>query len=243
MGEYKRIFNLKRICLLILLVIVNIVFFVYADMQGKDVEEYIKDNREYSEAVENYQNLQLEEQVIGNAELNRHIRYIDSYKETVSSIIKNAQNLKKYSLFTQKGTFAYSNVLQTGKDFERVSNVMVSVDNDRGVKSFVGYYYMYYIDMAFMLLIIYDLFKERENGMWKLSYSSTCGRSVLALKRLGVLIVTSFITHILLYFSVFIVAMTAHGGWGDLGNPIQTIESFVKFTYPISKLEYVLVLF
>lgn len=244
MAELKRILNLKRISLLMVLVIVNLVLFFYDSLDGKSVDEYIRDNKTYVQALEKYADyMKLAPENIKESEVRKHILYLQSYESDVDAVIANAEKLKKYSIFSKAGTFAYSNVLQTGSDFERVDDVRLPLDNDRGVGALANYYYVYYIAMGFMLLIVYELFKERDNGVWKLTYSAAGGRSLLAIKRLGVLAITSAITLTALYFSTFVGSMIVHGGWSDLSSPVQTIESFAKFTYPLSKIEYVFVLF
>ena len=64
-----------------------------------------------------------------------------------------------------------------------------------------------------------------------------------AIKQTGVIVVTGAFTHTLIYWSTFIAAMLQRGGVRDLVNPVQTIETFDKFTYPWSKIKYVTVLY
>lgn len=167
------------------------------------------------------------------------LEYLSSYQSSVNNVIANADNLKKYSLFSKQDSFSYNNILRTAADFERVENTAVKLDNDRGVDAFVHYYYLYYIAAAIMVLIIYSLFQERENGIWKLVHNTANGRIPLALTRLGIIIGGSFVVLAVLYGSTFLMSMFLYGGWADLKNPIQTLSDFNKFTYSLSKWNYV----
>jgi len=69
------------------------------------------------------------------------------------------------------------------------------------------------------------------------------GRHRQTVTNIIILFVASILAAASLYFSTFAAAMLQFGGISDLNNPIQTVEAFEKFTYPISKLEYILVFF
>ena len=218
MQELKRIINYKRIILLLIAATVNVVFFLY-------------DNKPV-----------MDEDII-NKENVAHETYIKNYHEEVNAIIDNADKLKKYSIFNKAGSFSYANILQTARDFERVKNVILPEDEYKGVQAYTTYYYQYFFTMLVMMFVIYDMFAQRDNGMWSITYSCANGRIMYAIKQTGVIVVTGAFTHTLIYWSTFIAAMLQRGGVRDLVNPVQTIETFDKFTYPWSKIKYVTVLY
>lgn len=218
MQELRRIINYKRIILLLLAATVNIVFFLYGNKPVKDADILYRENA-------------------------AHTAYIEGYHDEVSAITDNAEKLKKYSIFNKAGSFSYANILQTAKDFERVKDVVLPDDEYKGVQAHTAYYYQYFFTMIFMMFVIYDMFAQRDNGMWSITYSCANGRALYAVKQTGVLAVAGSFTHTLIYWSTFMAAMLQGGGFKDLGNPIQTIEAFGKFTYPWSKIKYVVVLY
>lgn len=218
MQELKSIINYKRIILLLIAATVNVVFFLY-------------DNKPV-----------MDEDII-NKENVAHETYIKNYHEEVNAIIDNADKLKKYSIFNKAGSFSYANILQTARDFERVKNVILPEDEYKGVQAYTTYYYQYFFTMLVMMFVIYDMFAQRDNGMWSITYSCANGRIMYAIKQTGVIVVTGAFTHTLIYWSTFIAAMLQRGGVRDLVNPVQTIETFDKFTYPWSKIKYVTVLY
>lgn len=218
MQELKRVINYKKLILIAVIVLVNIIFFLYANKPVTD-------------------------EGILDSEKNTHTRYLEEYSDSVNSVIDNADKLKKYSIFTKAGSFSYANILQTADDFMRVADVNVFEDEYKGVKNFTGYYYQYFFSMALMLIVIYDLFAQRDNGMWQLTYGSSKGRVILAIKQIGVIAVAAVLVHTVMYWTTFIAAMIQSGGFKDLANPIQNIDTFAKFTYPWSKIQYIMVLY
>lgn len=218
MQELKRVINYKKLILLAFVAVANIIFFIYGNKPVKD-------------------------EAILNKERASHASYIEEYQADVDTIIANADKLKKYSIFNRAGSFSYANILQTSSDFKRVDNVVVMEDEYKGVRNHTAYYYQYFFTMAVMIFVIYDLFSQRDNGMWELTYSSPNGRTMLALKQIAVIAVAGVVIHSVIYWSTFLVSMIQSGGVNDLGNPIQTIEEFARFTYPLSKIQYVAVLY
>lgn len=218
MQELKRVINYKKLILIAAIALVNIIFFLYANKPVTD-------------------------EGILSSEKNTHTRYLEEYSDSVNSVIDNADKLKKYSIFTKAGSFSYANILQTADDFRRVADVNVFEDEYKGVKNFTGYYYQYFFSMALMLIVIYDLFAQRDNGMWQLTYGSSKGRVILAIKQTGVIAAASVLVHTIMYWTTFIAAMIQRGGFKDLASPIQNIDTFAKFTYPWSKIQYIMVLY
>ena len=218
MQELRRVLSLKKLMLIVLVAVCNIIFFLYANKPVTD------DNILEKETIQ-------------------HETYLNEYSQNIDTIISNAEKLKKYSIFTKAGTFSYANILRTSEDFERVKNVEVFKDEYKGVKNFTSYYYQYFFTMALMISIVYAFFAQRDNGMWVLTYGSSGGRARYALKQTFVLICAGALIHTIMYWSTFICSMLQNGGFADLNNPIQNVEQFAKFTYPLSKIQYVMLLY
>ena len=217
MSEVKRVFNYKKIIMLAVFMCINLFLFMYINVP--------KSANGQSER-----------------EINRYNKYIESYHDEIDSVIKNADYLQKFSIFNKGKTFTYSNILRTANDFRRIQNVEVSYDNSRAVESFVNYYYSYYIAFFFVLIIVYDLFKYRENGVWQITFCTKNGRDYISAANIVVVITAAVLSVVAMALSTFVCSLVLYGGIGELGNPIQNIYSFGKFTYPISKLQYVILL-
>lgn len=205
-----------------------------------EVDEGSREMIAYHQSLTAQQQTQLELQL---KQLRSKLEYLNGYEASIDTVMANAENMKRFRIFSKQNTFSYSNILRTAQDFERVQNVELKLDNDKGADAFVHYNLMYYIAAALMVAVIYSLFDERENGMWQIVHNTPNGRTVLALKRLLLLAGGSFAILFLLYGTTFLTAMLLYGGVKDLANPVQTFVDFGKFTYTLSKGAYILRLF
>ena len=205
-----------------------------------EVDEGSREMIAYHQSLTAQQQTQLELQL---KQLRSKLEYLNGYETSIDTVMANAENMKRFRIFSKQNTFSYSNILRTAQDFERVQNVELKLDNDKGADAFVHYNLMYYIAAALMVAVIYSLFDERENGMWQIVHNTPNGRTVLALKRLLLLAGGSFAILFLLYGTTFLTAMLLYGGVKDLTNPVQTFVDFGKFTYTLSKSAYILRLF
>lgn len=176
-------------------------------------------------------------------ETKQKLSYINGYDEKIAGIQESAESMKKFSIFAKKDSFSYNNIVRTAADFKRLEGIELSLVNDKAVGEFTTHYYTFYIAMAMMLLVVYNLFAERENGMWSIVHSTASGRMWTGIVRGIVLMVISLAVTAALYFTVFITSLVMYGGAEWLLTPIQTLGTYGNFTYPISKLAYVLLNF
>lgn len=213
---------------------------VSAEELMEQSDEATREMIKYHQSLTEEQQAQLELQM---KELRSKLTYLAGYGESVDNVFTNAENMKKFSIFSKKDSYSYSNIIRTAKDFERVRDVEVTLDNDKAADAFVHYNLMYYIAAGLMVVIIYGLFDERENGMWQIVHNTPKGRTELAVKRLLLLVCGSFAILLLLYASTFLMSLGLYGGFSDLANPVQTLQDYGKFTYALSKGGYILRLF
>lgn len=202
----------------------------YADDAG--CQEMINYYRGLSDTQKNQINLEIKS-------LKSKLEYLIGYHNGISQIITNAANLKKFSIFSKPDSFSYNNIIKTANDFKSVQDLSLSLVNNKAIESFLNYYNMYYIAFGLMLVIIYGLFSERENGMWSMVHSSSNGRTRLTFKRLILLMLSSAGITALLYFTTLFTSLLLYGGWKDLIAPIQSIEKYYKFTYLMSIRHYI----
>lgn len=190
-----------------------------------EVDEGSREMIAYHQSLTAQQQTQLELQL---KQLRSKLKYLNGYEASIDTVMANAENMKRFRIFSKQNTFSYSNILRTAQDFERVQNVELKLDNDKGADVFVHYNLMYYIAAALMVAVIYSLFDERENGMWQIVHNTPNGRTVLALKRLLLLAGGSFAILFLLYGTTFLTAMLLYGGVKDLANPGTDLCGFWK---------------
>lgn len=176
-------------------------------------------------------------------EVKDKLEYLSGYKESVGQIIGSADNLKRFSVFSDTESFFYKNIMQTGNDFKRVENLEPGLCNDEAVNRFLAYPQMFYLALALMVLIIYNIFQERENGVWVMAHGASCGRMRLAVKRTLILSLSSMGIMALLYVSVLIESIFMYGGGQSFTAPIQNLQQFAGFTYIMNQGTYLMLLF
>lgn len=259
MQELKRILSKKIIIIFFSAFVLNLLLFTYSQMSGKSMNDFYSDNKYYISLINEYkvydlndakervtslyQNIKNDNQQ-GNLNEVRNlllkIRYLEKYKSNIDEIINKSNQLQNYSLFSDELSFSYNNIIKTGQDFSKVKNISVELDNDRAVESTVEYYYIFYISFALVVIIIYELLKERDTNMWVIVYSSKLGRFALACKRIILVTIIYTVINMLLYAQTFIISLILYGGISDLNNPIQTLIRFGKCALPYSKIEYLI---
>ena len=174
-------------------------------------------------------------------ELEIQLEYISEYPEDIKMIQENAQQLMSFSIFSDKNSFTYNNIIKTAKDFSKVSEVsLYIVDNNKAVEGLVNYYFPFYLSLIMMVFIIYGLSGERDNGMWEVVHSAGNGRLRLALHRLMVITGSGVIVTAGLYFSTFAASLFLYGGADSLSAPVQNIQAFKRFAMPMSQIGFVL---
>ena len=174
-------------------------------------------------------------------ELEIQLEYISEYPEDIKMIQENAQQLMSFSIFSDKNSFTYNNIIKTAKDFSKVSEVsLYIVDNNKAVEGLVNYYFPFYLSLIMMVFIIYGLSGERDNGMWEVVHSAGNGRLRLALHRLMVITGSGVIVTAGLYFSTFAASLFLYGGADSLSAPVQNIQAFKRFAMPMSQIGYVM---
>lgn len=262
MSELKRLLNKKFLIVLLVMIVANMCLFVYQQLEGKSFTEIVDENSYRQQCIKKYSQYEpanakelliKDNQALSEAEKDKYrlvtkeiriqLTYLSGFESELSQIQANAERMQKFSIFANKESFSYNNIIKTAKDFKRLEGIELKLTNDKAVAEFTGYYYTFYIAMGLMLLVIYSLFSERENGMWDMVHTSAGGRARIGIVRGLVLLLISMLVTAGLYFTTLVVSLCMYGGVSDLLTPIQTISEYGHFTYIISKLEYVFVNF
>lgn len=92
-----------------------------ADKQGTVAESEVQAGAE-TEVLGKYKALSESEQLLFLTvlrDIESQLEYIKKYPEDMKQIQTNAQQLMTFSIFSDKNSFTYNNIVKTGKDFER----------------------------------------------------------------------------------------------------------------------------
>lgn len=214
--EFKRLFSLKVVLLIIASLMINIFIFVY------------ENHSSYSESQK-------------NINVRKQTDYIKNYQNNIKCIIENAQTLQQSELFSKRNSFAYKNLMETQKAFERVEQVQPQADNDVAILAISEYKYNLFIVVFVMLVVILQIYKERDNGIWQLVHTSGNGRINLVIKRIAIISMMTLTILLINYIGIIAGASIICNGLGSLSNPIQNISKFELCAYPINKLQFLII--
>jgi len=257
MTEFKRLFNKKCNFIILICFFLNAGMFVYMQLEGDSLTKLLLKNDNYNTIImqNNYsveetkaylkrtekETLSEEERKL-KRDIRHQINYLSGYNEYVHKVIDNAEQMKRKSLFSDVHSRAYKNLVKTQNDYTRVKNKNLSLQNYSSVNKFFEYNYYLYFTLGIMIFIVYRLFEERENKMWSIVRLSRHGRFALALKRVIILCIVSFLLLAVFAGLVFVMSTWIYGGI-DYSAAIQSIESFKDFTQNYSVFSYLCVFF
>ncbi len=257
--ELKRLLNRKNLVLLAVFFLGNLVLFYYE--QQKEIEDFNGMRKDYARLVEEYRDSSVADARARLTDLMRQIRagestvnydaarilsrklqYLEGYTADINQVFVSAEKIKRLSFFAKPDSYAYNNTLKTAKDFEILRNLSPTLDNDRAVERIVAYPFMNYWVIAFMVVVLYTMFCQRRADVWPLVHTAKEGRGGLAFWQLLWVNAVLLITVILLYGSTVLLSLGLYGGFGDLGNPVQTVEACGNVCRLMSKGGYLLLM-
>ena len=93
-----------------------------------EVDEGSREMIAYHQSLTAQQQTQLELQL---KQLRSKLEYLNGYETSIDTVMANAENMKRFRIFSKQNTFSYSNILRTAQDFERVQNVELKTECGR----------------------------------------------------------------------------------------------------------------
>ena len=152
--------------------------------------------------------------------------YIADYPAFIASMEENAKTMQSVSIFNDKNSFAYRNIIKTPKDFAHLQDIPLSFGNDTGLYALTRHKITDYFLMALLFLLCIFLFSaEKENRLLLLLRTNKQGRLPLVLAKLFVLLLTTLAIAVV-YYGGNIVAAGIVYGLGDAGRLIQSMSFF-----------------
>ena len=222
MGEIKRvIFNKKYIVLMFTLFVVNIAIFQYFQI----------------EALSRMKTEESLEMFIYELEQKQREEHDEFYRK-INEVPKQKENMLEISIFSDKDSFAYKNIMKTVSDYNRISEVELSDINDYAVNAFLNYDIMYIFSFIIMLFTVIAFLDERKKGLWQIVYTCREGRFKLVIKRLFILFGVALVTETVLVVSTLSVSFMNYGGIDLLYAPVQSVGKLQCFMMPISLLSF-----
>lgn len=244
--EIKRLLSKKVLLVGVFILTFQAVAFV-GNLIGKNEWGDQKwENKKYNQEVEELRKMPLDESLsiaerkfasdrnaVTIAVVDK-LRYLAGYQESVQKILENAKKNEEFSIFQNPGSYVYANTRKTAKDFKKMEGKSPGLDRDRVTGSLLKFPYISYCVCAFMMYAIYEMLKERDNGMWRITHTTRNGRSSIALNRALALSAVTAGFYMLCFAANFIIACLFYGT-DDFGGFIQTLQEYARYPEPLSK--------
>ena len=161
--------------------------------------------------------------------------YIDSYPDFLASVRNNADHYK--TIAALQSNFSVKNILQTAKDYEKLSGVQPQVGENKGFVLLSGYITGDIVILVVTLLIATFFSEERKKGLTPLIRSTKNGRKLLAFQRCIIIIITALVSSFFMHLASFVVAQFSCGDM-EVFRPIQSVPEFYLCPYAITILDY-----
>ncbi len=209
MSELKRLYNLKTLFILLALVIINTGLF----MMSCDTDKQIT--------------------LTGN-DLQT---YIDEYPDFLKQTKNNSILMSSMNMY--KSGYASDNIRKTAESYEKLENITLKADDNRGIVVFSDYELTDIFLLAFLMIMAARLLSERRKGLVNMIRSTKDGRAKLYSYRIIILFISAVIGGILLYGGNLLGSSIIYGT-SDLSRGIQSIPEFMLCPFKISISEYIL---
>ncbi len=168
--------------------------------------------------------------------------YIEGFDESIDNINAQAEKMKKISIFGQKGTFSYNNIMKTPEDFAPLCSLPLSFGDSTALTAAStfritdGLLFLFSFFLCFLLFL-----QEKENGLFTLLRTAKNGRTRLAGAKLLSAVLIVLVVSLICYGTVFASAAYLYDGFGDLSRYVQSMQAFSRCTIPMTVGQYIVV--
>ncbi|MBQ8846530.1 MAG: hypothetical protein IJ006_05255 [Lachnospiraceae bacterium] len=148
--------------------------------------------------------------------------YIDGYDDYMTSVQDNVVMMKENPLFAMDDSFVFRNLIKTGEDYAKISDITPVEGENRGVMAVFQFTLSTFILLLTGVYIVLCFLAERQKGLYLLVRCTERGRTVLSLQRIGILCLGVFGAALILYGSIFAISSAIFPGC-DMARPVQSI--------------------
>ncbi|MBE5931210.1 MAG: hypothetical protein E7268_09195 [Lachnospiraceae bacterium] len=148
--------------------------------------------------------------------------YLDGYDDYMISVQDNVTMMKENPLFSADDSFVYRNLIKTGEDYAKISDITPVEGENRGVMAVLQFTLSTFILLLVGVYIVLCFLAERQKGLYLLVRCTERGRTVLSLQRIGILCLGVFGAAVILYGTIFVISSVIFPGC-DMGRPVQSI--------------------
>ena len=160
--------------------------------------------------------------------------YLETYSAFIDEMEARADRMREVSLFQNKESYVYRNLVKSVMDFAPFSGIVLKADSCYGVNAAAGYGGGILFVLIFLALQgYYVLFRERDQNLLLLLKCSRKGHVPLPAAKLAAMVFSSAVFTALLECGT-ILAFGWMYGYGDMGRAIQSVPLFRNCTYMLT---------
>lgn len=174
--------------------------------------------------------------------LNESFEYINGYTESVQTILNRAEEQMKLSVF-QSSSFAKRNIEKTSENFGELLSVSVQYGSEKAFEAVADFNISDFIILFPILTAIIIIMDERKKGLWDVVYATKNGRVHLAMNRILILAIVSFLSTSVIYAQNLMLAGICYSGYGNIFRPVQSFQVCCKVVMQINVLEFFCMVF
>ncbi|WP_098749446.1 hypothetical protein [Paenibacillus sp. EZ-K15] len=218
------------------------------DLQDSFWKQLIEDAKnDHPEAYKQYK----ESPYVNEEELLRRDMYIinlirdqyeshDQFVKEMDDMKQRADEMLSASIFHNKDSFSYRNILKTVEDFRPLQSLPWKLGLEEGLTTGTrsGSTDLFMVLLLFLLCSIMFLL-EREEGLTPLIRSTRNGKFRTISAKLTVLGMLTVLLSIMFYGSILLLSERLYG-FGDPGRYIQSMESFGRAIHPMTAGRYIM---
>lgn len=243
--EFKRVFNKKRVLVLALLFLLNGIFFARDCSDLKMYDMYNRLVLEINQRTERAVDLkktarsvlkeyadvyadssEYEEFCKAREYLLEKVDYIENYSSNITRQTENSKAALSNSLFNDKNSFSYLNIIKTTKDLEAIKNADVTFSNGIWLEKISDYEMIYYFIIIAVMMIVYSFVEDRKTKIIYLQYAAANGRGKLFLKRTLMFAGTIFLITSLFFAEISTISLYLYGGLEGIWDTVCSDELF-----------------
>ncbi|KOR76064.1 ABC transporter permease [Paenibacillus solani] len=219
-----------------------------SDLQDNFWKQLIEDTKnDHPEAYKKYK----ESPYVNEEELLRRDMYIiklirdqyeshDQFEKDMDDMKQRADEMLSVSIFHNKESFSYRNILKTVEDFRPLQSLPWKLGLEEGLTTGTrsGSTDLFMVLLIFLLCSIMFLL-EREEGLTPLIRSTRNGKLRTISAKLTVLGMLTVLLSIMFYGSILLISERLYG-FGDPGRYIQSMDSFGRTIHPMTAGQYIM---
>ncbi len=171
----------------------------------------------------------------GSSTLRTTKLHVTGYADYLARVQTQAKRMASSSIFGKdKDSFTYRNIQKTARDFLTLDGIRVEFGGNRALETWIGFRGGDLLFLLAILVLVLTFFEDKRCGLLPLVRACPKGRRVLALERLGILLLASFVLTLLLCLLPLVMALFLYGGTDTLGHTIQSVEGFRTCTLHVT---------